>query len=178
VGLQAKAIADDGAKQALAETQDRIFAISLVHKRLYGSNTVGVVQLDDYLSGLLEHLKTSLRTEGQGVTLVYDVPAVPLATDASINLGVVVTEWVTNAFKYAYPGGTGEVRVKIAETADDMLALTVEDDGVGRVEGAPAKGTGLGTRIVTAMATSMKATIDYRNRTPGMSAHLTFPRKS
>lgn len=178
VGLQTKAITDDAAKQALAETQDRIFAISLVHRRLYGSNTVGVVQLDDYLSGLLEHLKTSLRSEGQGVNLVYEVPAVPLATDASINLGVVVTEWVTNAFKYAYPDGVGEVRVKIAELPGDTLELTVEDDGVGRTEGAPAKGTGLGTRIVTAMAASMKAKIDYRARERGMSAHLSFPRKS
>jgi two-component sensor histidine kinase len=139
---------------------------------------VGVVQLDDYLSGLLEHLKTSLRSEGQGVNLVYQVPSLPLATDASINLGVVVTEWVTNAFKYAYPEGTGEVRVRITEAAGDMLELVVEDDGVGRVEGAPARGTGLGTRIVTAMATSMKATIEYRGRQPGTSAHLTFPRQS
>lgn len=178
VGLQTKAITDEGAKRALAETQDRIFAISLVHRRLYGSNTVGVVQLDDYLAGLLEHLKTSLRSEGQGVNLVYDVPAVPLATDASINLGVVVTEWVTNAFKYAYPDGTGEVRVRITEQPDDRLELVVEDDGVGRIEGAPAKGTGLGTRIVTAMAASMQAKIEYRARGRGMSAHLTFPRKS
>jgi two-component sensor histidine kinase len=178
VGLQTKAIKDDGAKRALVETQDRIFAISLVHRRLYGSNTVGVVQLDDYLSGLLEHLKTSLRSEGQGVNLVYEVPALPLATDASINLGVVVTEWVTNAFKYAYPDGTGEVRVRITEQADDMLELVVEDDGVGRIEGAPAKGTGLGTRIVTAMAASMQAKIAYRARDRGMSAHLIFPRRT
>ena len=175
IGLQSKALKDDTAKQALAETQDRIFAVSLVHKRLYGANAVGVVQLDDYLSGLLEHLKTSLRSGGQGVDLVYDVPSLPLATDASINLGVVLTEWVTNAFKYAYPGGIGQVRVTISERPDGMLELVVEDDGVGRVEGAPAKGTGLGTRIVTAMATSMKATIDYRSRQPGMSAHLLFP---
>jgi two-component sensor histidine kinase len=178
VGLQAKAVKDDTAKQALAETQDRIFAISLVHKRLYGSTAVGVVQLDDYLAGLLEHLKTSLRSEGQGVSLVYDVPAVPLATDASINLGVVVTEWVTNAFKYAYPDGVGEVRVTVRELPDGMLELAVEDDGVGRAEGAPAKGTGLGTKIVTAMATSMKATIDYPAGRQGTSARLTFPRGS
>jgi two-component sensor histidine kinase len=177
VGLQAKAVKDDTAKQALAETQDRIFAISLVHKRLYGSNTVGVVQLDDYLSGLLEHLQTSLRSEGRGVNLVYDIPALPLATDASINLGVVVTEWVTNAYKYAYPEGTGEVRVKVGEAPDGRLELTVEDDGVGRTEGAPAKGTGLGTRIVAAMASSMKAVIDYPEGGQGTSARLVFPRE-
>jgi two-component sensor histidine kinase len=178
VGLQSKAVKDDIAKQALAETQDRIFAISLVHKRLYGSTTVGVVQLDDYLSGLLEHLKTSVRSEGQGVNLIYDIPAVPLATDASINLGVVLTEWVTNAFKYAYPEGRGDVRVTVREIPDGKLELVVEDDGVGRAEGAPAKGTGLGTKIVTAMATSMRATIEYEARQPGTSAHLIFPAKS
>jgi two-component sensor histidine kinase len=139
---------------------------------------VGVVQLDDYLSGLLEHLKTSLRSSGQGVNLVYDIPAVPLATDASINLGVVVTEWVTNAFKYAYPDGTGEVRVTVRQLPEDTLELVVEDDGVGRAEGAPAKGTGLGTKIVTAMATSMRAKIDYGAGQPGTSARLIFPAKS
>jgi two-component sensor histidine kinase len=178
VGLQTKAVKDDVAKRALAETQDRIFAISLVHRRLYGSNTVGLVQLDDYLSGLLEHLRTSLRSEAQGVNLTFQVSPLALPTDASINLGVVLTEWVTNAFKYAYPDGVGEVRVAVNEVADGKVELVVEDDGVGRAEGAPAKGTGLGTRIVTAMAASMQATIEYRARSPGMAAVLTFPLKS
>ncbi|HUR39814.1 MAG TPA: sensor histidine kinase, partial [Verrucomicrobiae bacterium] len=93
-------------------------------------------------------------------------------------LGVVVTEWVTNAFKYAYPDGVGEVRVRVRELPDNMLELAVEDDGVGRAEGAPAKGTGLGTKIVTAMATSMRATIDYPAGRQGTSARLTFPRSA
>ena len=56
VNLQAKAIDDPMAKAALAETQARIYAISLVHKRLYSSGDVRVVALDEYLSGLLDHL--------------------------------------------------------------------------------------------------------------------------
>jgi two-component sensor histidine kinase/CHASE3 domain sensor protein len=173
VSLQSKALLDQSAKDALAETQDRIFAISLVHKRLYGSGDVRAVDLSEYLTGLLEHLRTSLRSQGHGVTISYEIEPIELATDASINLGVVVTELVTNAFKYAYPQGLGEIRVRLRRL-DQRVELLVEDDGVGRVDGTPAKGTGVGTRIVNAMCMSLGSQIDYQQRHPGTAAHLVF----
>jgi len=177
ITLQSRAVADQVAKDALAETQERIFAISLVHKRLYGSADVRSVQLDEYLTGLLEHLSTSLRGQGHGVSLSFAIEPIDLDTDASISLGVIITELVTNAFKYAYPDGIGEVRVRLIK-AGDQIELTVEDDGVGRAEGAPAKGTGVGTRIVKAMCMSLSAVIEYRGRQPGTAAHLSFTPRS
>lgn len=177
VKLQSKAVGDRGAKDALAETQDRIFAISLVHRRLYGAGGVRSVALDEYLSGLLDHLRTSLRSQVHGVNLSYSIDPIDLETDISINLGVVVTELVTNAFKYAYPDAVGEVRVRLARLADEQAELVVEDDGVGRAEGAPAKGTGVGSRIVNAMCVSLGANMDYRQRHPGTAARLVFSTK-
>jgi two-component sensor histidine kinase len=176
VNLQSKALSDPAAKEALAETQDRIFAISLVHKRLYSSNDVRSVALDEYLTGLLDHLRTSMRSQRNGVTLAFNIEPVELETDASINLGVVVTELVTNAYKYAYPEGFGEIRVSLRKHPEEQVELVVEDDGVGRSDGAP-KGTGVGSRIVNAMCTSLGAKVDYRNLKPGTAAHLAFSSK-
>jgi len=174
VHLQSKALNDPAAKDALAETQERIFAISLVHKQLYSSTDARAVALDEYFNPLLDHIRTSLRGQGHGLTLTWEIERVMLETDFSINLGVVLTELVTNAYKYAYPDGVGEIRIRLRSLPDEQAELIVEDDGIGRADGVPAKGTGVGSRIVNAMCASMGARIEYRNLQPGTAAHLRF----
>ena len=175
VRMQSRAVTNQEAKDVLAETEARIFAISDVHKRLYSSGDVRSVALDEYLSGLLNQLQSSMQSEGHGASLDYHLEPLKLPTDSSINLGVVVTEWVTNAFKYAYPGSRGEVRVNLKRLPDGRAELRVEDDGIGRTEDGPAQGTGLGTRLVKAMASNVGGEIQYLVRTPGTMARLTFP---
>jgi two-component sensor histidine kinase len=175
VKLQANALRDKAPKDALDETYGRIVAIGEVHKRLYSSSDVRFVALDEYLTGLLDQLAASMHNEGLGAWLRYDLEPLRLRTDASINLGVVVTEWVTNAFKYAYPGGNGEVRITLKALGDSRAELVVEDDGIGRRADRPAQGTGVGTRLVTAMAGTMRAEITYLARDPGTVARLVFP---
>jgi len=174
VTMQSNAIKDQAARDALAETQGRIHTISLIHRSLYSSGDARFVALDEYLSSLLDHLGTSMRAEGHGASLRYDIDPIKLPTDTSINLGVIVTEWVTNAFKYAYPDRPGEVRVRLRRSPDGQAELVVEDDGVGRDASPSIKGTGLGTRIVNAMATTMGAKIQYSGRQPGTAARLVF----
>jgi two-component sensor histidine kinase len=174
VNFQSKAVVDQSAKTALAETQERILAISLVHKRLYLSSDVRVVALDEYLRGLLDHLETSLRHRYHGVTLSSSLEPMDLDTDATINLGVIVTELVTNAFKYAYPDGTGDVRVRLQKLPEGFAELIVQDDGIGMADGLPIRGTGVGSRIVKAMCVNLGTTVETRNLQPGTAMHVKF----
>lgn len=173
VGLQANAMADAPTKAVLAETQSRIQAVALVHQRLYASGDASEVALDDYLRSMLDQFQSALGYDNR-MKLSYQLEPLALKTDASVYLGVIAAEWVMNAAKYAYPDRGGEVRVTLSKLPDGRALLAVEDDGVGRGNGDP-KGTGLGTRIVKAMARSLDASVDYQDRRPGLTARVAFP---
>jgi two-component sensor histidine kinase len=175
VGLQAHAAKDKASKDLLSEVQTRIYAISAVHQRLYSSGDTNFVDLSEYLSGLLGNIETAMRDEGRAASLTYNLEPLRLKTDSSVNLGVIVAEWVTNAYKYAYPDRGGEIRVTLKQLPGSRAELMVEDDGVGRGDSAVIKGTGLGTRIVTAMAHTIGAEVAYLSRNPGTAARLAFP---
>jgi len=174
VNMQSHAVKDKAAKDALTETHTRIQAISLIHKSLYTSGDVTSVALNDYLRSMLDNLQTAMRKDGHTAHLMCELEPVSLRTDASVSLGAAVTELVTNAFKYAYPDERpGEVRVRLKRLPQEKAELTVEDDGVGMGVSGP-KGTGLGSKIVNAMAAALQTRVEYSDRGPGTAARMVF----
>ncbi|MBB3590363.1 two-component sensor histidine kinase [Rhizobium sp. BK529] len=174
IRMQSSVTRDQVAIDALQETQMRINAIASVHRRLYTNRQVGMVQIDEYLSSLLTELEASMRDEKRPHHVVLTAQPTNLATDKVITLGLIVSELVTNAFKYAYPeGNPGEIKV-IAEQEGDVLRVTVEDSGQGFDPSDSAKGTGLGTRILNAMAGSLKSELTYDPEHRGTKAILVF----
>jgi two-component sensor histidine kinase len=174
VGLQANALDDQEAKRALSETQARIHAVAGVHRHLYTSGDVRTVQIGDYISSLIGELENSVQAEGQTARISTHVQSFPVPTEKVASLGVILIELVTNALKYAYEGlEPGEIRISMC-CHNDNVRLVIEDDGVGWSGTGKPRGTGLGTRIVKAMAHSLNAEVTYRNG-PGTGVVVTFP---
>jgi len=172
VQLQAGAIGDPAARAALDDTQRRIGAIAQVHRRLYTSDDVESVDMREYLGSLIEELADTWSSDAAERRLTVAADAIRLPTDRAVSLGVIVTELVTNACKYAYPDGSGEVRVALNRNGNNDFVLAVEDDGCGITAEASPRGTGLGTKLIRAMAQSLQSAVEYDSTHRGCRATL------
>jgi two-component sensor histidine kinase len=174
VHLQTSLLKDAAAQVALRETQQRIQAIAQVHRRLYSSGDVEYVAMDEYLGALVSELEETWSTPQSPRALTLAAEPIRLKTDRAVSLGVIVNELVTNACKYAYPAGTrGEIRISLTTNTRLKFALCVEDDGCGLPRDGSVRGTGLGTKLIRTMASSLDATISYDDLHAGCRATLT-----
>jgi two-component sensor histidine kinase len=173
VHLQAATVADEAARAALESTKQRIAAIAQVHRRLYSVSDVERVDMRDYLGALAEELEQTWSTPSSPRRVRVDAAPVRLRTDRAVSVGIIVTELVSNACKYAYPNGAaGEVRVTLRPADNGHFKLNVQDDGPGLLAGEAPKGTGLGARLIAAMAASLQSEVVFDDIASGVSATL------
>lgn len=178
VNLQQASVQDPAARFALAETQNRIHAVAQVHRSLYTSDNVSSVSMKEYLTRIVQDLEQSL-TRGDTTThLRLEADPINLPPDKAVAIGVIVTELVTNAFKYAYSmEQQGPVLVRLAREASGKLRLEVSDNGGGiapAAAGARPSGTGLGMKIVRTMAMTLQSEVAIHDNAPGTRVQMAF----
>ncbi|MBS0982037.1 histidine kinase dimerization/phosphoacceptor domain -containing protein [Gluconobacter cerinus] len=168
--LQARTSTNEETTEALSEAQHRIAAIGLVHRRLYRGDQMGMVDLSRYLEELMEELCSSLGEEWQAQLRMVLSP-VSISADRAINVGLVLTELVINASKYAYGGQAGPLYLSLSVTGD-RLTLTVSDQGRHDIN---LNGSGFGTRMMKAVVGSLGGTLTYTPLSPGLEAVMAVP---
>jgi PAS domain S-box-containing protein len=135
--LQRDALDDASLAAALDELAGRIRSMALVHEMLYQSGPLNRIEFQDYLQALLGHLQGIFDLRG-AVRIELAAFGVWMNLDTAIPCGLIITELVSNAFKYAFlkersGAGPDDRLVKVSALQDDEVhyTVTVTDNGVG-----------------------------------------------
>lgn len=124
--VQAASSQSADVKNALQDASSRVATIAQVHDHLWRGTRIGFIELADFMTELCKKLRGTM----QGHTLHSHADPMMLSADHAIPLGLLINELVTNAVKYAYPGGHGAIEVSAREI-DGQLHVEVSDQGVG-----------------------------------------------
>ncbi len=128
-----------------------------------------------YLTKLSAGLASSMVGPKQRIDIAVAASEGTLPTSHAVSIGLIVTELIMNAVKYAFPKARTSARIRVTfEKAKSDWKLTVSDNGVGRFHSEKsATSTGLGTALIGALAKQLKAQITEASSSEGLSVAVT-----
>ena len=169
LGLQGKDVGDEVLAGHLAEAQRRLSAVSMVHRRLHLDEHVQAVDLARYIGDLCSDIKSTM-DHSWGDQIQLDLTPVLISTDRAIHVGLILTELVINANKYAYGGGTGPITITLDQYRN-RFRLIVTDRGLGKL----GTGKGFGSRMLNSMVKRLAGTMEETDNDPGLRVTVTAP---
>lgn len=178
LNIQAETVDDDIFSGLLGESQQRIKSMSLIHENLYQSENLLEIDFDDYINMLSNSLHRFYRLPEVIVKLDIQVFNVALDIETAVPCGLIINELISNAFKHAFKGRTGEGKISVVfrQTSSDYV-LTIRDDGNGLPEGFSLETqNSMGTEIVVILTHQLDGHIDFMNDN-GAKFEITFPKK-
>jgi PAS domain S-box-containing protein len=165
LGLQARSIKNLAIRKKFDESLSRIQAIAILHEILCQSASLAEVDFADYIRRLAEHLVRSYGSS-RHIRMHIQLDPIYCHRDVASPCGLIVNELLSNAFKYAFPGGkSGVVRIELRREPEGRVQLLVGDNGIGFPPDLQWKTSPtLGLRLVRTLARQIEAGIEVDTR--------------
>jgi PAS domain S-box-containing protein len=160
LGLQARSIKDSATRIKFDESRYRIQAMAILHEILDESSSLAEIDFADYIQRLVAHV---VRSYGAMDRIRTRLNLDPLSChrDVALPCGLIVNEVLSNALKYAFPGGrTGEVQIELRREPSGRVHLLIADNGIGLPRECDWQTSStLGLRLVRTLARQIEANI-------------------
>ena len=120
---------NEKAQEAISQSRNRMYALSLIHQRLYQSDDLERIDMKRYIPDLAQHIRDSF-PEQRRIVFHFDVDPQPLDVAIAIPVGLILNEAISNSLQWAFPAKRpGAVRIVLWQR--DEILLEIADDGVG-----------------------------------------------
>jgi two-component sensor histidine kinase len=168
IHLQLANVTNIEARENLQKIENRIRALSFVNAQLQSGARANVIDLGQYLMAIIASLFNFQNDGETDVKLTTKISQVEVSTERAQAIGLILNEFLTNSFKYAFaePGGT----FSLSLSHDDGRAkMVMADDGPGMPEGVRP---GLGLSLIDILTKQLEG--EARWDTPGSGTRLTL----
>lgn len=174
--LQASTAGDQGLKELLRDSQNRIEAMVHLHETLYQREDFSSIDFREYADLLCKYLLQSFGADSTRIQLEIQGDGTQLDLNRAVTCGLIINEAVSNSLKHAFPAGrAGKIAVGYSRRADGWLELSVADNGIGLPQdGTPLRDGALGLRLIERLAGQLGGKVEQGGG-PGVVYRIAFP---
>ncbi len=171
---QSAYLQNDAALGAIRDSQHRVQAISLIHKKLYQSDNVGVIHMPHYIHELTDYLLDCFGA-GRRIRLQLNIAPIKLDVSQAVPLGLILNEAITNAIKYAFPDNAeGIIHITLEQETGGHYTLTIADNGKGLPpDFDPGQSRSLGMSLMEGLSNDLGGQFSIHSR-QGTVIHIRF----
>jgi two-component sensor histidine kinase len=135
LGTQTHYIKSEEALQYIEESQHRVYAMSLIHQRLYLAGNYSSINMKNYIHELVDYLRNSI-TIRQHIVFEIEAEEIELDIAHALPIGLILNEAITNSIKYAFTGrDDGKITILLQQKSETEVRLQVADNGIGMPPG-------------------------------------------
>ena len=160
LNTQSNFLQNEEAYRAIRNSQHRLYAISLIHQKLYKTENMDVISMESYIEDLVSYLKESIDHKGR-ITIKKYVDPIKMDTARAVPIGLILNEAITNAIKYGFPNGEeGTINVSLKSRKKGYYLLIVDDNGTGfPADFDPNQASTLGLSLIKGLCKQLHADV-------------------
>jgi two-component system, sensor histidine kinase PdtaS len=150
---------ENDALKAIQKSQQRIYAMSMIHQKIYQSDDIRTINMANYLPEFIGYLRDSFGAPAN-IQFELDVEALDLGVTHAVPVALIVNEAVNNSIKHAFADDMGGQILIALRRIGQQVQLSVADDGIGiSPEFMDGDADSLGMQLMKGLSREMKGTI-------------------
>lgn len=164
LNLQTEKAPCEVSKQLMIESKNRVMSIAMVHERLYKKDNLSKINLQIYLSELVQELIKSFPLNDVQIKIEEELDRVELEITKAVPIGLIVNETITNSLKHAFNNGNKQPAIKIKmQLIFDRIQIYILDNGIGFTENMTREDTALGLSLIESLCDQIDAQVVFKN---------------
>lgn len=175
LNTQSAYIDNQDAMDAIQNSQHRMHAMSLIHQKLYQSDSLATIDMKWYIRELVSYMRECFNID-KNIRLIIEADDLALDVAQAVPLGLILNEAVTNAIKYAFVDGRfGTINIMLQLEENGDCVLKIADNGVGLPENFDEDNlNSLGMNLMKGLSEQLEGLFTMVNN-KGLHINITFP---
>lgn len=169
--LQSRELENEEAISKFQETTNRVIAMSMIHEKMYQSEELSKINIEEYFNSLSRDLLNSYQVAFPIEIKIY-CSIETLGMRPIVPLALIFNELLSNSLKYAFcESQEAKIDIKLQKMDQDNFVLTYQDNGTWKI---PTRQDSFGMELIEALTEQLEGTMSFSD-TPVTKYLFEFP---